>query len=70
MFECPLSRDLCSAPYHPNDKTNPLNFYGKTKLAGEQAIIKARESQGGAKLSVLRVPVLCVADRAFWLHDD
>ncbi len=27
-------------PYHPNDKTNPVNFYGSTKLEGEINAIK------------------------------
>ena len=35
VFDGKLNR-----PYIENDKTNPLNFYGKTKLEGENAIIK------------------------------
>ena len=27
-------------PYHPDDATNPLNNYGKTKLMGEEAVKK------------------------------
>lgn len=26
-------------PYHPNDETNPVSVYGKTKRAGEEAVI-------------------------------
>jgi len=29
-----------TTPYTPEDKTNPLNEYGKAKLAGEQEILK------------------------------
>ncbi|KAF8253163.1 NAD(P)-binding protein [Wilcoxina mikolae CBS 423.85] len=39
------------APYSHDSPTNPPNFYGETKLAGEQAVL----SCGGV---VLRVPVL------------
>ncbi|MFJ5481828.1 dTDP-4-dehydrorhamnose reductase [Pectobacterium actinidiae] len=28
-------------PYNEDSATNPLSFYGKTKLAGEQAVVKA-----------------------------
>ncbi|MDO4162128.1 MAG: dTDP-4-dehydrorhamnose reductase, partial [Pseudomonadota bacterium] len=32
-------------PYEPEDKANPVSVYGKTKLAGEQAVFeKAREA--------------------------
>ena len=40
-------------PYFPDSETNPLNFYGQTKLAGEKAV--QEESPAAA---VLRVPVL------------
>ena len=29
------------APWSPSDETNPINFYGKSKLLGEQAIVEA-----------------------------
>lgn len=44
--------DGVSAPYSPNDKTNPLNGYGWGKLAGEQAVLSASN-----KNIVLRVPM-------------
>ena len=40
-------------PYYPDSKTNPLNFYGRTKLAGEEAVKSALESY-----IILRVPIL------------
>ncbi|KAJ1755310.1 hypothetical protein LPJ58_001312 [Coemansia sp. RSA 1591] len=40
-------------PYKVNDTPNPLNFYGRTKLAGEQAVREASD-----RAAILRVPVL------------
>ena len=45
--------DGTSPPYQVDDKTNPLNFYGKSKLGGEEAV---REVDPHAV--ILRVPVL------------
>jgi S-adenosylmethionine synthetase len=46
-------------PYHEQDERNPLNFYGKTKVAGED-LIAARSNS-----LALRVPVLIGADDSF-----
>lgn len=40
-------------PYGPQSKTNPLNCYGKTKLAGEKMLMRVSPSS-----CVLRIPVL------------
>ena len=40
-------------PYFPDNKPNPLNMYGETKLAGEKAVLEVDE-----KSLVLRIPVL------------
>lgn len=40
-------------PYFPDSKPNPLNFYGETKLAGEEVVTE--EHPGSC---ILRVPVL------------
>ena len=40
-------------PYVPDSKPNPLNFYGETKLAGEEAVKVEYPSS-----CILRVPVL------------
>lgn len=42
-----------NAPYNPGSAPNPVNFYGRTKLAGEEATIAA-----GGDYAILRVPVL------------
>ena len=42
-----------SAPYLPNDQTNPLSVYGKTKALGEEAIIKNAEKYYIARTSWL-----------------
>ncbi len=44
--------DGTKPPYHVDDNPNPLNFYGKTKLAGEKKILEHPSS------AVLRVPIL------------
>jgi dTDP-4-dehydrorhamnose reductase len=41
------------APYAADAPTSPPNFYGETKLAGEEAVLAA-----GGRAVVLRVPVL------------
>lgn len=41
------------APYAVDAKTNPPNFYGETKLAGEKAILE----EGDDRSVILRVPV-------------
>jgi len=43
------------APYNPNDKRNPLNAYGRSKAAGERAVIAA----GGQSLIL----------RTSWVYD-
>jgi len=40
-------------PYFPDNPTNPLNKYGETKLAGEEAVLATDPS-----FLILRVPVL------------
>lgn len=40
-------------PYFPESKPNPLNFYGRTKLAGEKAVQSHLKN-----FAVLRIPVL------------
>ncbi|KZF20189.1 RmlD substrate binding domain-containing protein [Xylona heveae TC161] len=44
------------APYQNDAKTGPTNFYGQTKLDGEEAILEATKGTGLGV--VLRVPVL------------
>ncbi|KAJ2486747.1 hypothetical protein IWW47_005479, partial [Coemansia sp. RSA 2052] len=45
--------DGTAPPYEVGDTPNPLNFYGRTKLAGEQAVQRANP-----EAAILRVPVL------------
>jgi S-adenosylmethionine synthetase len=45
--------DGTTPPYKPGDKTNPLNFYGQTKLEGEAALFSETSAA-----TVLRVGVL------------
>jgi dTDP-4-dehydrorhamnose reductase len=40
-------------PYHPNDAPNPLNAYGRSKLDGENALLRS-----GVQSCVLRLPLL------------
>lgn len=42
-----------NAPYQEDDQPNPINFYGESKLKGEQALIEAHEHA-----VILRVPVM------------
>ncbi|KAG8824418.1 hypothetical protein FRC19_001826 [Serendipita sp. 401] len=46
--------DGTSPPYSPNDETNPLQFYGRTKRDGERAGLRT----AGSKFIVIRVPIL------------
>jgi len=45
--------DGTTPPYQPGDTPNPLNHYGRSKLAGEQAI-----QETGDDFGILRVPIL------------
>ena len=45
--------DGTSPPYQVDDQPSPLNFYGESKLAGEQAI-----RQAYPQAIILRVPIL------------
>lgn len=40
-------------PYHPGDLPNPLNFYGRSKLQGEEAVRAVNKDA-----TILRVPIL------------
>lgn len=45
--------DGMNPPYRPGDATHPLNAYGESKLAGEEAVFSAHSGN-----TVLRVPIL------------
>ena len=45
--------DGASPPYKPMDKPNPLNKYGKSKLAGEKVVQTCLSDSG-----ILRIPIL------------
>jgi S-adenosylmethionine synthetase len=50
--------DGTQPPYHAiGGQPNPLNFYGKTKLAGEKAIQEVYP-----EATILRVPILYVGE--------
>ncbi|RKF65682.1 Methionine adenosyltransferase 2 subunit beta [Golovinomyces cichoracearum] len=54
-----FSGKLGEAPYETDSKPEPSNFYGETKLKGEQVVQRAYESAGKHGFCVvLRVPVL------------
>ena len=46
-----------SEPYIETDKTNPINVYGKTKLAGEKALQKA-------------MPINAIIIRTSWVYSE
>mmetsp|Transcript_28797 Transcript_28797/g.51510 ORF Transcript_28797/g.51510 Transcript_28797/m.51510 type:complete len:300 (-) Transcript_28797:81-980(-) len=50
--------DGTNPPYKPKDATNPLQFYGQSKLQGEAAVLSGCPSRA----AVLRVPVLYAKD--------
>ena len=54
---------LKNAPYLENDLPNPVNVYGKTKLAGEQAVVE----EGGAYLIFRTAWVYATHGRNFLL---
>ncbi|KAI9087994.1 hypothetical protein DFS34DRAFT_598498 [Phlyctochytrium arcticum] len=45
--------DGTKPPYEPEDKVNPLNFYGETKFDGEEAVRRTYP-----EAAILRVPIL------------
>jgi len=45
-----------SPPYEVDDTPDPLQMYGRQKLAGEKAVLGSREK--GANATAVRVPVL------------
>jgi len=45
--------DGTKPPYGPDDQTNPLNFYGQTKLEGEQALLSETTDAAILRLGVL-----------------
>lgn len=45
--------DGTKPPYKPDDEPNPLNYYGQSKLKGEEVTLEVNDSS-----AVLRVPVL------------
>ena len=45
--------DGTKPPYLPSDQTNPINFYGKSKLAGEEALKEILDAYGILRLGML-----------------
>lgn len=44
--------------YDVDDKPEPTNLYGHTKLEGEKVVLEEKEKNENAKVTILRVPVL------------
>ncbi|MFA6508161.1 MAG: SDR family oxidoreductase [Treponemataceae bacterium] len=52
--------DGTTPPYRPDSPTNPLNAYGRMKLAGEQAVREAYANAPGdeSRWAIVRIPIL------------
>jgi len=59
-----------SPPYTPSSTPNPLNFYGRTKLAGEQALAPYPGSCSSIRVPVLYGPVKTPSDSAINILEE